>query len=65
MTGAGHRGARAARLALRRSMTDEGATMVEYAVMLALVAAVCIVVVSALGIHVGNLFGDPAFAALP
>jgi pilus assembly protein Flp/PilA len=35
---------------------DEGATMVEYGVMVALIAAVCIAVVTTLGQKVSNAF---------
>jgi len=35
---------------------DEAATMVEYAVMLALIAAVCILVIGPLGTAVSNTF---------
>jgi pilus assembly protein Flp/PilA len=35
---------------------DEGATMVEYGVMVALIAAVCIAVVTTLGKSVSNAF---------
>ena len=36
---------------------ESGATMVEYGVMVALIAAVCILVVTALGENVRNTFG--------
>jgi pilus assembly protein Flp/PilA len=35
---------------------DEGATMVEYGIMVALIAAVCIAVVTVLGQNVSNAF---------
>lgn len=35
---------------------DEGATMVEYGIMVALIAAICIAVVSTLGQKVSNAF---------
>lgn len=35
---------------------DEGATMVEYAIMVSLVAAICIAVVTTLGQNVSNEF---------
>lgn len=35
---------------------DEGATMVEYAIMVSLIAAVCIAVVTTLGQNVSNEF---------
>lgn len=35
---------------------DEGATMVEYGIMVALIAAVCILVVSAIGTKVSTAF---------
>ena len=42
---------------LRNVMTDdEGATMVEYGIMVALIAAVCITVVTTLGQKVSNAF---------
>lgn len=37
---------------------DDGATMVEYGVMVALIAAVCIVLVSTLGKSVSNAFSS-------
>ncbi len=37
---------------------DEGATMVEYGIMVALIAAVCILVVTTLGKNVSNAFGS-------
>jgi pilus assembly protein Flp/PilA len=37
---------------------DSGATMVEYAIMLALIAAVCITVVAALGGSTGSEFSS-------
>jgi pilus assembly protein Flp/PilA len=43
-------------LASRFFRDDSGATMVEYAVMLALIAAVCITTVAALGGTTGNLY---------
>jgi len=43
---------------------EEGATMVEYALMLALIAIVCILVVSALGQKTGTTF-DTAQTSLP
>jgi pilus assembly protein Flp/PilA len=36
---------------------EEGATMVEYALMLALIAVVCILIVTSLGNKVKNTFG--------
>ena len=42
---------------ISRILRDErGATMVEYAIMLGLIAAVCIVVISVLGVKVNGLF---------
>jgi pilus assembly protein Flp/PilA len=35
---------------------EEGATMVEYGVMVALIAAICVTVVAALGVKVNNAF---------
>ena len=43
---------------------EEGATMVEYALMLALIAIVCILVVTALGNKAGQTF-DNAQTQLP
>lgn len=37
---------------------DEGATMVEYGIMVALIAAVCIAVVTTLGKNVSNAFSN-------
>jgi pilus assembly protein Flp/PilA len=37
---------------------DEGATMVEYAIMVALIAAVCIAVVTTLGTQVSSAFNN-------
>jgi pilus assembly protein Flp/PilA len=45
----------------RKFMTDEsGATMVEYALMVALVAAVCVVAVTALGTAISGQFSAVA-----
>ena len=46
---------------------EEGATMVEYALMLALIAVVCLVVVGTLGQKVETTFGnvDAAMPATP
>ncbi len=41
---------------------EEGATMVEYAIMLALIAIVCIVVVAAIGTSAKSVFSDSASA---
>ncbi len=35
---------------------DDGATMVEYGIMIALIAAICIVVITSLGQSVSNAF---------
>ena len=43
---------------------EEGATMVEYALMLALIAIVCILVITALGTKTGETF-DQAQQQLP
>jgi pilus assembly protein Flp/PilA len=43
---------------------EEGATMVEYALMLALIAIVCILVVTALGNQTGQTF-DLAQSSMP
>ena len=47
-------------LALIKSLwrDEEGATMVEYALMLALIAIVCILVVTALGTQTGATFDE-------
>ncbi len=37
---------------------DEGATMVEYGIMVALIAAVCIIIVGTLGKNVSNTFSS-------
>jgi pilus assembly protein Flp/PilA len=37
---------------------DQGATMVEYGIMVALIAAVCIAVVTTLGSNVSNAFSN-------
>ena len=37
---------------------DEAATMVEYAIMLALIAAICILTIGPLGTAVSNTFGN-------
>ena len=43
--------------AVRKFVTDEsGATMVEYAVMVALIAAICIAVITTLGKKANNAF---------
>lgn len=39
---------------------EEGATMVEYALMLALIAIVCIIAVTAIGNNANAIFGDIA-----
>jgi pilus assembly protein Flp/PilA len=39
---------------LRRD--DRGATMVEYGLMLALIAAVCVVIIGAIGGHLNTMF---------
>jgi len=41
---------------------EEGATMVEYALMLALIAVVCIAVVTLVGGRANNKFGEAAEA---
>ncbi len=43
---------------------EEGATMVEYALMVALIAVICIVAVTAIGTNVNKVFESVA-AALP
>lgn len=40
----------------RMIQDNEGATMVEYGIMVALIAAVCIVLIAALGGQVSNAF---------
>ena len=52
----------AAMHALRRR--DDGATMVEYALMLALIAMVCVGTVTALGVSTDGVFGGPVLGAL-
>jgi pilus assembly protein Flp/PilA len=37
---------------------EEGATMVEYGLMLALIAAVCVAVVTTLGTNIQSMFAD-------
>jgi pilus assembly protein Flp/PilA len=37
---------------------DEGATMVEYGVIVALIAAVCIAVITTIGTGINNAFGS-------
>jgi pilus assembly protein Flp/PilA len=39
---------------------DEGATMVEYGLLVALIAMVCLVAVQALGTHLSTLFSSVA-----
>lgn len=39
---------------------DEGATMVEYGLMVALIAVVCIAAIGALGGSIDGMFGDVA-----
>ncbi|HET7812872.1 MAG TPA: Flp family type IVb pilin [Candidatus Baltobacteraceae bacterium] len=41
---------------LKALRNDDGATMVEYGIMVALIAAICITVVSTLGKNVSNAF---------
>ncbi len=40
---------------------DEGATMVEYAIMVGFIAAVCVVAITAFGLSVSDLFVVPGF----
>ena len=42
---------------------DEGATMVEYALMIALIAIVCVAAVTLLGVNTNTVFGNGALAA--
>ena len=44
--------------ALAMLRNDEGATMVEYGIMVALIAAVCIVLISTLGTKVSTAFSS-------
>ena len=44
---------------------EEGATMVEYALMLALIAAVCIIVVTSIGTSASGKFGEVNDALAP
>ena len=41
---------------------EEGATMVEYALMLALIAIVCIIAVTAIGVNASGIFQQSADA---
>ena len=43
----------------RRLRDDDGATMVEYGIMLAFVASVAFLAVQALGVGVFDIFADP------
>jgi pilus assembly protein Flp/PilA len=43
-------------LADRLRRDDRGATMVEYGLMLALIAAVCVVIIGAIGGHLNTMF---------
>jgi pilus assembly protein Flp/PilA len=45
------------RLSRLFAKTEEGATMVEYGLMVALIAVACIVTVTALGLDLSALFG--------
>lgn len=47
-------------LAGRIERDDEGATMVEYGLMLALIAVVCIAAVTLIGTNAATLFGNIA-----
>jgi len=40
----------------RKSLQEEGATMVEYGLMVALIAVVCLLAVTALGVNVRGVF---------
>jgi Flp pilus assembly pilin Flp len=40
---------------------DDGATMVEYAIMIGFIAALCVVAVTALGLGVSDIFVVPGF----
>jgi Flp pilus assembly pilin Flp len=42
-----------------RLLDDEGATMVEYGLMLALIAMICILAVTAIGGNANRVFSDP------
>jgi pilus assembly protein Flp/PilA len=42
---------------------EDGATMVEYALMLALIAIVCVAAVQTLGLSVNDAFSSPPLAA--
>lgn len=44
---------------------EEGATMVEYGLMLALIAAVCIGIVTTLGTSIQSMFQDVSAAVSP
>ncbi len=44
---------------IKRFLRDEeGATMVEYAIMVALIAVVCILIIAALGTSVSHVFSE-------
>lgn len=44
---------------------EEGATMVEYGIMVALIAAVCVVIITTLGGQVNNAFNTVSNAIKP
>jgi pilus assembly protein Flp/PilA len=48
-----------------RLRREEGATMVEYGLMVALIAVVALVAVTTLGVNVSGKFGDIANAVAP
>lgn len=50
--------ARISTLVRRFTKNDEAATMVEYALMLALIAVVCIIAVTAIGTNANTIFGN-------
>ena len=52
-----------ATVARRFTSREEGATMVEYALMVALIAVVCLIAVTTLGTNASDVFNDAALAA--
>jgi Flp pilus assembly pilin Flp len=52
---------RIARLIARATRDDRGASLVEYAFLVALIAAVCVVAISVLGINVGDTLTNVNF----
>ncbi len=50
------------RLFGQKTIQEEGATMVEYGLMVALIAVVCLVAVTALGVNIMGVFQEIAAA---